>query len=255
MGENYAMDAARHRRVRPARLQVVGDAEARLVEAELRTTRALETLDPHTWTVVSDPQWPGGRYGHVDHVVVGPSGVYVVDTKTWSGDVTVYGDRLRHEGVTQDSETSALTEAAAAVALLTPGVPQQLVKPLLCVAGAEALETHVLGVLVCSTDRLAPMLESRVHTMSTHQITIASEQLRDHLHDRGLVRVAARAGHTEVKKAKRDSKRGFTPMRGVPVIRIAIAVWFASTLILAPHVFTDTYQTIHQKVQEQVDKR
>ena len=62
--------------------------------------------------------------------------------------------------------------------------------------------------------------------------------------------MAAREGHNEVKKQK-----PVTPMRGVPVIRIAIGVWFAATLILAPHVFTDAYDTIHDKVQEQIDKR
>ena len=43
-------------------------------------------------------------------------------------------------------------------------------------------------------------------------------------------------------------------MRGVPVIRIAIACWFVATLVLAPHVFTDAYDTIHDEVQEQMAK-
>ena len=251
MGENYAMDAARHRRPKSARLPHIGEAEARRVEAELRTTHALDDLDPAAWTVIKDLQWPGGRYGHVDHVVVGPSGVYVIDTKYWSGDVNVYGGRLRHEGHTEDSVVASLTEAASAVALLTPGVPQRLVKPVLCVSGAEDLDAHVGALIVCSTDTLASVLESRVHSMSTHQITIASGQLRDHLHNRGLVKAAARIGHSEAKQAKRGD---FRPMRGVPVIRIAIACWFTATLVLAPHVFTDTYNTIHDEVQEQIAK-
>jgi hypothetical protein len=192
MGENYAMDAARHRRPKSARLPHIGEAEARRVEAELRTSHALEDLDPAAWTVIKDLQWPGGRYGHVDHVVVGPSGVYVIDTKYWSGDVNVYGGRLRHEGHTEDSVVASLTEAASAVALLTPGVPQRLVKPVLCVSGAEDLDAHVGALILCSTDTLASVLEARVHSMSTHQITIASGQLRDHLHNRGLVKAAAR---------------------------------------------------------------
>jgi hypothetical protein len=252
VADNYAMDAAQRRRPRSARAPAVGDAEARRVEAQLRTTNALETLDPNAWTVIKDLQWPGGRYGNVDHVVVGASGVYVIDTKTWNGDVTVYGGQLRYEGLTHDSVVAYLTEAAAAVALLTPGVPQRQIKPVLCVAGGEGIATNVGGLLICSPDTLPSVLESRVHTMSTHQITIASDQLRDHLHDRGLVKVAARAGQQEVKRVKRGP---VTPMRGVPVIRIAIAVWFAATLVLAPHVFTDTYDTIHDKVEEQISKR
>ena len=242
---------SRHRRAKTARMPLVGEGEARRVEAEQRTSHALEDLPEGTWTVIKDLEWPGGRYGHVDHVVVGPSGVYVIDTETWNSDVTVFGDVLRYEGHAQDSIVASLTEAAAAVALLIPGVTPRLVKPVLCVGGGVGMETHLGSMLVCSTDRLVPMLESRIHGMSTHQISIASGQLRDHLHDRGLVKVAARAGHTEIKKSKKD----FQPMRGVPVIRLAIAAWFAATLILAPHVFTDAYGTIHDKVQKQVDEQ
>lgn len=249
MGDS-AMES-RHRRSKPARLPLVGEGEARLVEAELRTRHALEDLPDDTWTVVGDLEWPGGKYGHVDHVVVGPSGVYVIDTKTWGSDVTVFGDSLRYEGHPQDSLVASLTEAAASVALLTPGVPQRLVKPVLLVGGAIAMETNFGSLLVCSTDRLVPMLEARVHSMSTHQINNASVQLRDHLHNRGLVKVAARAGHSEVQNRKKD----FKPMRGVPVIRLAIAAWFAATLILAPHVFTDAYDTLHDKVQTELNKR
>lgn len=246
------MQDSRHRRAKPSRLPVVGDGEARRVEAELRTRQALDELPDHDWTVVGDLEWPGGRYGHVDHVVVGPSGVYVIDTKTWGGDVTVFGGVLRYEGHAQDSVVASLTEAAASVALLTPGVPQRLVKPVLCVGGGVGMETNLGSLLVCSTDRLASMLEARVHSMSTHQITNASAQLRDHLHNRGLVKVAARAGHTEVKN-RRPKTRQSKPMRGIPVIRIAIAIWFAATLVLAPHVFSDTYDTIHEHVTKTID--
>jgi hypothetical protein len=230
-------------------MPLIGDGEARRVEAELRTRHALEELPRDAWTVVGDLEWPGGRYGHVDHVVVGPSGIYVIDTKTWGSDVTVFGNVLRYEGHAQDFVVASLTEAAAAVALLTPGVHQRLVKPVLCVGGGVGIETHLGSLLVCSTDRLVPMLEERVHGMSTHQIRVASDQLRDHLHDRDLMKAAAREGHNKAKKPKT-----FTPMRGVPVIRIAIAIWFAATLVLAPHVVTDAYDTIQQEVQKQVNR-
>lgn len=252
MGDNDTMDSGRTRGRKPARLHVVGDGEPRRAEAKLRTTHALEELDPSVWTVIEDLQWPGGRHGHVGHVVVGRSGVYVIETKAWGRDASVYGGRLRYQGATQDAVVAALTESAAAVALLTPGVPPQLVKPVLCVAGAQDLSAQVDGLLVCSADSLVSVLESRVHGMSSHQITIASGQLRDHLHDRGLVKVATRAGHREAKQANRGASR---PMRGVPVIRIAIAVWFAATLILAPHVFTDAFDTIHDTFEEQVSNR
>lgn len=260
MAENYAMDSAmgramdlmHRRRDRTERAPAGGEADARRAQARVRTSHALEELDPGVWTVVKDLQWPGGRYGNVDHVVVGPSGVYVIDTKNWHGDIAVYGGRLRYEGLTHDSVVAYLVEAAAAVALLTPGVPRQQIKPVLVVAGATHLDTRVGGVLVCSPDVLVSVLEARVHSMSTHQIATASRQLREHLHDPDMVKVAARGGHHAVRIAKRGPRE---PMKGVPVIRIAIAAWFAATLVLAPHVFTDTYDTIHDKVEQQINRR
>ncbi|MGA2385680.1 MAG: nuclease-related domain-containing protein [Candidatus Bathyarchaeia archaeon] len=36
--------------------------------------------------------------GDIDHVVLGPSGVFVLETKNWSGDVTCHGDEWQRAG-------------------------------------------------------------------------------------------------------------------------------------------------------------
>ncbi|HUL00845.1 MAG TPA: nuclease-related domain-containing protein [Nitrospirota bacterium] len=48
----------------------------------------LETF-PDEYRVIHDLTTP---YGNIDHVVVGPSGVYVIDTKNWRGVVTSDGN-------------------------------------------------------------------------------------------------------------------------------------------------------------------
>ncbi|WP_203568279.1 nuclease-related domain-containing protein [Aestuariimicrobium ganziense] len=54
---------------------------------EERTAKELAKL-PKEWTVLHDIDT--GR-GNIDHLVVGPAGVFVLDTKNWSGTVEVSG--------------------------------------------------------------------------------------------------------------------------------------------------------------------
>jgi hypothetical protein len=56
-------------------------------EGERRTARTLRPLLRSGWHVVHDLDWPGA--GNVDHLVVGPGGVFVLDSKAWSGVVSV----------------------------------------------------------------------------------------------------------------------------------------------------------------------
>jgi len=41
-----------------------------------------------------------GGGGDIDHVVLGPGGVFVLETKNWSGDITCYGDEWQRVGKT-----------------------------------------------------------------------------------------------------------------------------------------------------------
>ena len=86
---------ARHRGTRTAidSLRVVAAAAAHVcdwaaaAEGRQRTERVLRALDPTAWRVVNHVVVPGG--GHVDHVVIGPAGLYVIDSEAWRGVVTV----------------------------------------------------------------------------------------------------------------------------------------------------------------------
>jgi len=60
---------------------------AAAAEGRRRTGQALRALDPAEWQVIDDVGVPRG--GRVDHVVVGPGGIYVLDSKAWRGVVTV----------------------------------------------------------------------------------------------------------------------------------------------------------------------
>jgi hypothetical protein len=49
----------------------------------------LSELVPRGWYVLHDVHWPGRPKANLDHVLVGPGGVVVVDAKNWTGEVRV----------------------------------------------------------------------------------------------------------------------------------------------------------------------
>ena len=53
------------------------------------TGRALHELESHGWRIFHDL---AASRGNIDHVVVGPGGVFLLDSKLWAGSVTVDAD-------------------------------------------------------------------------------------------------------------------------------------------------------------------
>ena len=67
-------------------------------KGEARVAQVLDELDAHGWKVLHDVRWPGQHKANLDHVLVGPGGVIVVDAKNWTGEVQIRGDTLRQNG-------------------------------------------------------------------------------------------------------------------------------------------------------------
>ena len=51
---------------------------------ERRTARLLDPLERHGWAVLHDLAVPGSR-ANLDHLVIGPGGVFVIDSKQYQG--------------------------------------------------------------------------------------------------------------------------------------------------------------------------
>jgi hypothetical protein len=154
-------EAGRSAGVEARRLVALADAfdeRAALARAEAerwmighRTERQVAgTLAPLTacgYTFLHDRGWPGARRGsrsQIDHVLVGPGGVFIVDTKSWR-DVTVAGGRI-FQG--QDDVTERL-EALADVGVDTEEVLAEL--------GCAPGEVHVVVVLAGSAMDPVPL--------------------------------------------------------------------------------------------------
>ena len=122
MAGESARESARRQREKAARLQRSAELWERGADGEQATAAALDALPKDTWTVFHDVHWPGRKYANVDHVAVGPSGIFVIDSKNWSGMITIRDNVLRQSGRAREDAVVGAAEAALAVARVAPSI-------------------------------------------------------------------------------------------------------------------------------------
>jgi hypothetical protein len=176
MAGESARESARRQREKAERLQRSADLWERGADGEQATADALKAL-PAGWTVFHDVRWPGRRYANVDHVVVGPGGVFVVDSKNWSGAIVVRDDVLRQNGRQRESTVVGAAESAIAVHSIVPVVMPQHVMAVLCFVRDEPLSGWARDVMVCSTANVVDLLLTRPETLPPHVVSEAGLQL------------------------------------------------------------------------------
>ena len=142
-------------------------------EGERRVAAALSEL-PDGWTVLHDRLLrPGLSEANLDHIVIGPGGLFLVDAKNRAGLVTEWEGGL-FQRVTKDGERH--TESLAGELKKVHGMAAYMsvesaspVIPVLCLAGAQeaAFGEPVLlrGVWVVPMSRLVRWLEARPHVL------------------------------------------------------------------------------------------
>jgi hypothetical protein len=152
---------AQKRRDKAERLNRVADAYERGANGEVATAHALAALPASGWFTLHDVRWPRRRCANIDHIVVGPAGVFVIDSKAWSGDVTVRDGVLRQNGYKRGSTMSSAADAAAAVAEQLPSIPPDVVQPVLCFVGEHDVAGRAGDVMLCTTSNVVSALTSR----------------------------------------------------------------------------------------------
>jgi hypothetical protein len=157
MAGESADEVARAAREKAERLLRRSEAYAKGAAGERASAAVLATL-PEPWVVLHDLRWPGRQRANVDHVAIGPTGVYVIDSKNWAGRITVAGGALRQNGYSRSWALTSAVEAAAAVAGLVPSLPAEYFRPVLCLTRDEELGESVAGVRVCTTSTLVSAL-------------------------------------------------------------------------------------------------
>ncbi|MBN1270017.1 MAG: NERD domain-containing protein [Kiritimatiellae bacterium] len=107
------------------------------------------------------------RRGDYDHVVVGPTGIFVLETKNWSGLITVSDGEILCDDIEPDRPP--LEQVRQGAADLRRRLQEEAgvnvtVHPVLCFAGGRLVggTTGVEGVVVCTIHALEQVLKDSV---------------------------------------------------------------------------------------------
>ena len=128
---------------------------------EEATTRALDALPVEVWRTMYDVCCPARRVANLDHIVVGPGGVFVIDSRDWSGSLEVRGQVLLHDGSNRGATVARVADAARGMAEVVLEVDPRFVVPVLCFDRAESVSGWAHDVLVCTTGNLVEQLQAQ----------------------------------------------------------------------------------------------
>jgi hypothetical protein len=145
--------------------------------AERDLRRTIETLRRHGWTSLHGLHRPGHRGATIDHVLVGPGGIVVVDIDTAAREVPRTG------GTSADRRPvppglAALVEDVASVAALVAPHHRTTVTALVCPSG-ESLEVSTApgAVTVVGRERLAAHLVGLPPRLTPFDVADAARRL------------------------------------------------------------------------------
>jgi len=144
---------------------------------ERATGEILDALRQEGWAVFHDVKWPDRPRANIDHVAVGPPGVYVIDSKNWSGRIEVSNNTFRCNGRARDKTVAAAGDAALAVAGLLSAPAAATTRSALCFVRDEPVTGWCYDVMFCSTANLRDMLLTRPPVLTPEDVRAAAIEL------------------------------------------------------------------------------
>jgi hypothetical protein len=150
---------------------------------EQRTARLLSPLERQGWAVLHDLALPRSR-ANLDHLVIGPGGVFAIDSKQYRGRLQLdRSGRLWHGRYPLALSLQAVSFEAdqAAQVLPDPGI---VVVPILAVHGAQVPcgKVVVEGVPVVPARRLPSLLRALPTVLGPERVADLANQARVRFH-------------------------------------------------------------------------
>jgi hypothetical protein len=150
---------------------------------ERRTARLLVPLERHGWAVLHDLAVPGSQ-ANLDHLIIGPGGVFVIDSKQHRGRLQLDPcGRLWHGRYPLAPTLRAVSFEADQAARVLPD-PGMAVIPIVAVHGAQVSWEKVVtqGVPVVSARRLPSMLRQLPAVLGPERVAWLADQARVRFH-------------------------------------------------------------------------
>lgn len=186
-GESAGAEARRQRSLAAEHRRRADDAEQRASRYEIaertesESARILAPLAGIGYHLLADRRWPGSRTAQVDMVVVGRSGVFIVDTKAWR-DVAVHNDRITRgqEDVTDDIARLADLAYSTEAALVDIGLAPGEVHAVAALAGQRKMHARVASVDIVGVHDLIGHLTKRGARLSAKRVDEVLAALLEH---------------------------------------------------------------------------
>jgi hypothetical protein len=150
---------------------------------ERRTARLLAPLERQGWAILHDLAVPRSR-ANLDHLVIGPGGVFVIDSKQYRGRLQLDRSGRLWYGrypLTPILQAVSFEADQAARVLPDPGVA---VVPIVAVHGAQVPWGKIVvdGVPVVAARRLPSMLRQLPAVLGPERVTVLADQARVRFH-------------------------------------------------------------------------
>lgn len=155
-------------------------------EGERRTGGALDQLKSEGFVILHDRSIPGS-WTNIDHIVIGPPGVAVVETKSYRGKLRVRGGEVYVNGYRRtDTTVGEVVGEAAAVSRVLRGAPERrgvIIRPILCIHRADLpfFAASPRGVPIVDGRGLVQMLRKAPPQLSPDDIKLLARLLDDRL--------------------------------------------------------------------------
>ena len=138
---------------------------------EKHVARRLAPLSAVGYTLLPDRGWPGSRTAQVDLVVIGPGGLFIVDTKAWAEVTIAVGHIYRGDAEVSDdlahlADLAYSTEQAMAEIGLAPGE----IHAVAVLAGRKGIETEFGTVDVVGELDVASFIARRGNRLTARQV-------------------------------------------------------------------------------------
>jgi Nuclease-related domain len=150
---------------------------------ERRTAQLLGPLDRHGWAILHDLAIPGSR-ANIDHLAIGPGGVFVIDSKQYRGRLQLDpSGQLWHGRYLLGPALRAVSFEAdqAAQVLPDPGV---VVRPVMAIHGARVPWGKVVmdGIPVVPAECLPSMLLALPTVLGPERVAVLADEARVRFH-------------------------------------------------------------------------
>lgn len=145
-------------------------------EGQQATAAGLDLLRVLGWLVLHDAVVPGEHEGTIDHLLAGPSGVYVVNSVCWSGAITMTDQALVVDRTDRADALAEVAAAAEALRTVLGGIP---VLPVLCFERLEDVAGLVRDVALLSSENILGALTAQPGILDRDALARVSRSIAD----------------------------------------------------------------------------